>query len=427
MAPSSGQPHLASEADRAGLQDRTVRVLLRTQLVASAGLTTVVAVAVLGASELGAPDWLAAVAGVSLSLGSAVAAAGLSPLMDRRGRRVGLTVGYALAAVGAALAALTYNLGFLPGYFAGMALIGVGQASNLLARYAGADLADEERKATAISTIVWASTIGAVSGPLLLEPARALGRVLGLDPLSGPFVLSLAIWLFALASTQGLRPDPLLVARQLDDDPDEADAPKPSLAQSFAVIRQHRLALLGLTTLVVSQAVMVGVMQMTPLHLEGHDHGNQVGYVFATHIAGMYAFSPLVGRFSTRVGRRSTMAVGGGTLVAAGALAAVAGSALVPLYAALFLLGIGWNLGLVGGSAALTEGVPVRSRVGVQGVSDLLMTSSGVVGTLVAGIVNETSGFAVLSIGAAVLSGALAAAVWGLARDLGPAPTALVR
>ncbi len=400
---------MSQTLDLQAIQHHTLSVLRRTQLITAAGLTTVVAVAVLGASELGASDAVASFAGVALSLGAAVGAAVLSPLMDQRGRRIGLTVGYAGAIVGAGVSLVSFNAGSLVGYVVGMALLGSGQASNLLARYAGSDLAPEHDKAGAISQVVWASTIGAVIGPLLLNPAKALGEALGMEPLAGPFVFSALIWTWGLISSQGLKPDPLLVAREIR--PDEQPKQRPSLMTSFRTIAQSRMALFGLITLVVSQGVMVGVMQMTPLHMKDHNHADQVAYVFSTHILGMYAFSPLIGKASTAIGRRTTMLVAGGLLLGAGVMAGVSGSALVPLYAALFLLGIGWNFGLVGGSAALTESVPVAARVGVQGLSDLCMVSSGVISTLAAGAINEFWGFDVLGVVAAVCSAGLLAAV----------------
>jgi MFS family permease len=49
---------------------------------------------------------------------------------------------------------------------------------------------------------------------------------------------------------------------------------------------------------------MVGVMVMTPVHLEHHGAALQVvGLTISLHIAGMYALSPLMGRAADRIGR----------------------------------------------------------------------------------------------------------------------------
>ena len=86
---------------------------------------------------------------------------------------------------------------------------------------------------------------------------------------------------------------------------------------------------LGVTAVVVSHAVMVGVMVMTPVHM-GHAGGaagttlRVIGLVISVHVAGMYLFSPLVGLLADRAGRTATVGVGGVLLLAAAALAGTA-------------------------------------------------------------------------------------------------------
>ena len=111
--------------------------------------------------------------------------------------------------------------------------------------------------------------------------------------------------------------------------------------------------------MVISQAAMVAVMTMTPVHLKLHGHEGISQYVISLHVAGMFAFSPLVGRFADRRG-----ATGGDPgrrghkLVAATVLATAAGDAEVLLFPALWALGVGWSFGLIGGSSLLTDSVP---------------------------------------------------------------------
>jgi MFS family permease len=151
-----------------------------------------------------------------------------------------------------------------------------------------------------------------------------------------------------------LRPDPLLVARRLELDraaaspPGALTDPQPHRARLVAGGREAILfAGIGL---VLSQAVMVAVMTMTPVHLGDHGHGlGAVGTVIAVHIAAMYLPSPITGMLVDRIGRRPVMAAGGVVLTAAGVVAAVApASSVATLTLALGLLGLGWNLTLVG-------------------------------------------------------------------------------
>ena len=55
----------------------------------------------------------------------------------------------------------------MPLLLVGAVLLGATTAANSGARYAATDLADGRARARALSTVVWATTIGAVAGPNL--------------------------------------------------------------------------------------------------------------------------------------------------------------------------------------------------------------------------------------------------------------------
>jgi MFS family permease len=151
---------------------------------------------------------------------------------------------------------------------------------------------------------------------------------------------------------------------------------------------------------------MVAVMVMTPVHMHdgGMDALNLIGLVISIHVAGMYAFSPVVGWLSDRYGRVPTTVAGWVVLLGAAALAGTAGpNAPAQLSAGLFLLGLGWSFGLVAGSTLLSESVPGEVRTGVQGVADLVMGLAGAAGGALAGVVVGGWGYGVLNTLAAVL------------------------
>ena len=164
--------------------------------------------------------------------------------------------------------------------------------------------------------------------------------------------------------------------------------------------------------MVVSQVTMVAVMTMTPVHLKAHGHESISSYVISLHIAGMYAFSPLVGRFSDARGRLPTILVGGILLVCATILAAIAGEAAVVLFPALWLLGIGWSFALIGGSSLLVDSVPTESRVTVQGSADVMMSLCGGIAGFSSGFIRKAIGFHMLSSIAMLLAGALIAVAY---------------
>ena len=154
------------------------------------------------------------------------------------------------------------------------------------------------------------------------------------------------------------------------------------------------------SALVISQAVMVGVMAMTPLHMDEHGHSlTSIGWVISAHTAGMFAFAPLAGWASDRFGRVRAIAFGGAVLILATALTAFAGAApALLMFPGLFLLGLGWSFGMVAGSALLTESVSVDDRVSAQGAADLVTSIVSGAGALASGFVFAMAGFHILSI-----------------------------
>jgi MFS family permease len=180
-----------------------------------------------------------------------------------------------------------------------------------------------------------------------------------------------------------------------------------SLGAAVRVAASNTSGRLALSAMVISQATMVAVMTMTPVHLRLHGHEEISSYVVSLHIAGMFAFSPLVGRFADRFGRVNAIVAGGALLVAASALSAVSGEGDLLLFPSLWLLGVGWNFGLIGGSSLLMEAIDDSVRVRVQGAADLLMSLCGGIAGFSSGFVRRAIGFHMLSVAALVLAGVL--------------------
>lgn len=388
------------------VQTRTLRVLFCSQVLGGVGVGIGIAVGSLLTQQMSGSATLAGLPQTFSVLGGALAAVPLAQLMARHGRRPGLTAGYATGALGALIVVLATVLDRLSLVLAGMALFGVSSATNLQARYAATDLAQPQRRSRALATVVWATTVGAVTGPNLMQPAARVALDVGLPRYAGPFSFSvLAFVLAAAVLTLAMRPDPLHVAH-----PDHVAAgtrpPRASVRESFSAIVASPRASLGLASIAVSHTVMVAVMVMTPVHM--HDGGmgelRLIGIVISVHVAGMYALSPAVGWMSDRFGRIPTAAAGWVVLLAATALAGTAGPhSSVQLSVGLFLLGLGWSFGLVSASTLLSESVPADVRTGVQGAADLVMGLCGASGGALAGVVVGVGGYGVLNALAAVL------------------------
>ena len=353
------------------------------------------------------------IATATVTIGSAFMSQLLARIMSKSGRRVGLQTGYSLAIVGGLIAGLGVQRSSLTIFLLGLFLYGNGQASNLLARYAATDLALPQERAQAMSKILFASTFGAVLGPVLVVPAQWAGQEwFGWQKYTGPWVFAAIFFIGALVNIYvRLRPDPLELSGGLRSQA-AVGVTTPRLTEALRIICSTRSGRVALMAMVVSQVTMVAVMTMTPVHLKAHGHESISSYVISLHIAGMYAFSPLVGRFSDARGRLPTILVGGILLVCATILAAIAGEAAVVLFPALWLLGIGWSFALIGGSSLLVDSVPTESRVTVQGSADVMMSLCGGIAGFSSGFIRKAIGFHMLSSIAMLLAGLLIAVAY---------------
>ena len=384
------------------------------QVVASAALASAVTVgAYVVQGILGQDTPWGGIATATVTTGSAFMSQFLARIMSKSGRRVGLQTGYSLAIVGGLIAGLGVQRSSLTIFLLGLFLYGNGQASNLLARYAATDLALPQERAQAMSKILFASTFGAVLGPVLVVPAQWAGQEwFGWQKYTGPWVFAAIFFIGALVNIYvRLRPDPLELSGGLRSQA-AVGVTTPRLTEALRIICSSRSGRVALMAMVVSQVTMVAVMTMTPVHLKAHGHESISSYVISLHIAGMYAFSPLVGRFSDARGRLPTILVGGLLLVFATILAAVAGEAAVVLFPALWLLGIGWSFALIGGSSLLVDSVPTESRVTVQGSADVMMSLCGGIAGFSSGFIRKAIGYHMLSSIAMLLAGVLIAVAY---------------
>lgn len=383
--------------DRSRRRIRTV--LMSGQVLAGLGMGSTLSVGAILATELsGSPGW-SGMAATLATLGAALGALPLANLAARHGRSWSLGTGAWIAAVGALLAVLSTITGVFAVLLVALVLIGVGTAVNLQARFAATDVSTDAHRATDLSLVVWATTVGAVSGPNLIGPGDAFGIWLGLPSLAGPFVLTMLAQLSAgVLYRVGLRPEPLALAKQIS-----AEASAHSSVDAVGADRpgDRRSAFIAIA---LSHATMVAGMAMTPVHLV--DHGASlviVGFTISLHIAGMYALAPVFGILADRWGRKQII-LSGQAMLALSLLATGFGSESEAwVIVGLILLGTGWSAATVAGSALLTESTPVARRTRVQGLSDVVMSAAGATGGALSGVVLVLIGYNGLSLVSLVL------------------------
>lgn len=395
-----------SEEAQRRLYKRTLYIVVLSQIFGGAGLAAGVTVGALLAQDMLGTDQLAGVPTALLTLGSACASVLVGRLSQRLGRRAGLTTGFLLGGIGSigVIFATIWNSVAL--LFISLFIYGAGTASNLQARYAGTDLAKKTERATAVSVALVATTLGAVAAPNLVGVMGQFAQSVGIPSLAGPFVLSAAAFITAgFILFFLLRPDPYMVARSLADNQQQRTADLQHMTDDHRAANKKGI-IVGAAVMVLTQMVMVAIMTMTPVHMKHHGHGlHDVGLVISIHIGAMYLPSLLTGMLVDKIGRKAMTFASGITLLAAGLLAALApADSMVLLIAALALLGLGWNFGLISGTALIVDATQAKTRAKTQGTVDVLVALACASGGALSGMVMAQSSYAALSLIGGMLS-----------------------
>ncbi|WP_432035192.1 MFS transporter [Streptomyces cucumeris] len=415
VTPAGRTARASAEPDAVRAQRRALTVLVTAQILSGAGMAAGITVGALLAEDMLGTTGLAGLPAALFTAGAAVGAMAIGRLSQRWGRRPGLALGYATAAAGSLGVVVAGTADSVPLLFLSLVLYGAGSATNLLARYAGADLAPPDRRGRAVSTVLLATTFGAVLGPNLVGVTGDLAHSWAMPRLVGPFLLAAVAYTLGSCVLAGwLRPDPLLLARELaarEAASDSGDATETGSAAGPAVVpapgeRTAPGVVTGATVMVIGQLVMIAIMTMTPVHMKDHGHSTQAaGLVIALHVGAMFLPSPLSGYLVDRVGRLRVAAAGSAVLLCAGLVAAFASPHSMPALAtALVLLGLGWNLGLVSATAIITDAVPLERRAAVQGLVDVGVAIAGTTGGLASGLVVAGGGYGYLAAGGGILA-----------------------
>ncbi|GAA0332835.1 MFS transporter [Actinoallomurus spadix] len=349
----------------------------------NAAMAMASAVAVIVAGDALGAAW-GAVPNTAGVVGTGVGALALTRLAERRGRRAGLILGYAAAAFGAGLAVVAVAAGDVLVLAAGMLLLGLGNAGAQLSRYAAADLYPGHRRGFALGVLVWAGTVGAVGGPLLLGPSNGVARRLGAAAMTGPFLAAAVAGAAAAVAALGAPAGRVRVAA--------SPVPLRDLVRTPA-------ARSALAVMVTAQVVMVAVMTAAPVDMHLHGQGlGAVGLALSAHTLGMFALSPVTGRLFDRVGARPVMLAGLVSLAVAALLAAVVPEGDMGSRAgALFLLGYGWNLCFVGGSGLLARDLPADERARVEGAVDAAVWGVAAAASLASTLLLSAGGYPALA------------------------------
>lgn len=391
------------------VQRKVVKTLAGAQVLSGVGVAGTVAAGSLLVASISNSETLAGLAQTSAVLGAAALALPLARITAKGGRRAALSIGYFTGFIGSVFAIWGGSSRNLSLMLIGTFLVGAASAAGYQARFAAIDLATDESRAKQLSFVVWASTIGAVAGPNLMQPAGNFAENIGLPRLVGPYLISaITLATAAIVIALFLKPDPFLLANKNIS----IEIKKGSTKAALSHIYRNPKALFAISAIAIGHIAMVSVMVMTPVHMAHVDVTlSVIGFVISVHVLGMYAFSPIVGSLSDRLGRVRVIQIGLAILLISALISGLAqASDAYTLGVGLFLLGLGWSCTLIAGSALLSESVEATFKASSQGASDLVMNLAGAGGGAIAGVIIGTLSYGWLCFAAAVPVGLLAVA-----------------
>ncbi|MEM7781529.1 MAG: MFS transporter [Pseudomonadota bacterium] len=318
------------------------------------------------------------------SLAALLAAAPLSILMGRFGRRAGFALGGALTVLGAGLATWAlFTQSFVLLCLAHF-LMGAGWAAFQYFRFAAGEVVDPVLQPVAISFMLTSGLVAAIIGPELFTSTRA---AIENTPLAGAYA--------ALAPLSLIGMVPLLLVRMARD-PNKASAERSESAPVISIFRRRPVQrAIGMAA--VSQGVMVFLMVPTPLAMVGSGHGEDMASdVIRWHLIAMFAPSFITGFLIQRFGAQ-LIAISGLVTIALAGAAAMTGLSPMHFYGSLIVLGIGWNFSFVGATTMLAAAVPPAEATGVQGANDTLIALSSVVASFASGLVIAALGWGIVT------------------------------
>ncbi|MEM9872355.1 MAG: MFS transporter [Pseudomonadota bacterium] len=364
---------------------RNVAVLVAAQAFLGSQITMIFVIGGLAGTILSPYACLVTLPISLIVFGSMTTAPWLSPLMQRAGRRTGFLVGATGGLVGSAISAYALTIDNFWVFLVGSYFTGIYMSSQGFFRFAATDTASDAFKPKAISYVMAGGLISALIGP----------QIVGYMTVNNPDATAMRYFNIYLVA-MGLNVLGMLLFFLLDipkpPKPSATDAP---MRSQRALLSEPRI-LVAVICGAVSYALMNLVMTSTPLAVVacGYTEPDAANVVTA-HVLAMFAPSFFTGHLIARFGVERITGLGLVILAVAGVVA-LSGVALGQFFAALILLGLGWNFGFIGATTMLTTAHGAQERGRVQGMNDLIVFGSVTFASLASGgLMNCAGGDAV--------------------------------
>jgi predicted MFS family arabinose efflux permease len=376
---------------------RNVGLLAACQALLFTNNSTLIAINGLAGLSLAPNAALATLPVTCWVLGGAIATMPASFHMKRVGRQRGLTSGTLWGIGGALVCALAIWLQSFWLLCAGTLVWGTYNAYGQYYRFAAADIATPDFKATAISLVLAGGLVGGILGPTtsrftvdLLGP-KFMGAYLGLI-------------VFAVAT---------MVLLRFIRIPTPSASEQAATGRPLAQIAAQPKFLVAVFSGAVGYGVMNFLMTSTPIAMQvcGHPYGD-AAFVISSHVVAMFAPSFVTGRLIRAAGVLPVMLAGALlNLLCIGV--ALAGIAVANFWWSMVLLGVGWNFLYIGGTTLLTETYRPEERAKAQGANDQCIFIMMAVSSFTSGMTVTSAGWARVNIMALPLVAAVVAAlIW---------------
>lgn len=369
-------------------QRRITASIFTTESIFSAAYIASITLLSINATQLGGSEAFAGVPSTVALLGRALIALPMGWLMDRSGRRPVVMLGYAFGMIGFLVSG--FSVGWLSFLLLclGAGLAGVANGTSQQARFIASEVWPQSHRSRIIGYIVFAGTVGAIAGPLLVPVAAAVAAQIGLVANAGPYYMAAGLCMLSmLLAFIFLRPDPIVLSRAQDRREQAASATPAPPERPLSEIFSQPAVMLAVASMVIGQLVMTLIMVITPVHMTHGAHTTgEISLVIMAHTLGMFGLAPVTGWLIEKLGSRPMMAYGGLILVVSSVMAPWAGSVMT-LAIALFLLGLGWNFCFVAGSTLLSSQLHATERGRVQGTNDMLVALASGTGSLTTGMI----------------------------------------
>lgn len=366
------------------LARRNALVLALAAGLAGANASVVIATgSLVGQALAPSPGWATAPV-TTFVIGSALATIPAAEIMRRLGRRTGYCIGAGLGVAAGLVGAYAVREGAFAIFMFATALCGMYQAFVLSYRFGATDNASPSLQPRLISWVTLGGLAAAFVGPQLVihtkdmtPPFMFMASYLGQAAFAGLAIL-------VLSFVRNV-PKPVAAGAQ--------EAPRP-LAEIF---RSRRLRV-AVACGAVAQALMNLIMTATPLAMVGCAHSTtDAALAIQWHIVGMFLPGLVTGKLINRFGVYPVIVTGLGLLAGCG-IVALAGISVEHFFAALILLGVGWNFAFVGASSLLVGNLRPAERTKVQGFNDFVVFTLTSLASLSAGAVLANFGWGPLNL-----------------------------